>query len=235
MDLYYEQNVVNNNIDERLKRTKTLVVIRSVCGALGLFIVVSCALMIEYFWIFIILSFPFFAAAIIAGRINKRTNTEYDYVVDDEAINVYEIYFRCKRKLKHSVNLRLIESVGVFDSEGYKRAEHSNAKKLLALVNYDDEQSVMYILFNSEKGKKILFLEPDKGFITALRRAISSFSVFDKSIAELEKRLAQKELELVKQNAADDNEQTTIDSDAASATPNSGDAPENSSDGGEEK
>ncbi len=196
MDLYYEQNVVNNNIDERYKKTRTLNIARTICGVIGLFILVSSAMLIELFWVFILMAVPFFAAALILGHINKRNNTEYDYVLDDERLRISEIYFRQRRKLKHTVTLRSIESVGVFESEGYKKAERTAVKKILALVNYEDEKSVVYILFNTDKGKKILFIEPDRGFMISLRRVVSAMTVFDKSIAEFEKTLAKKESEL---------------------------------------
>ena len=184
MEMYYEQNVVNNNIDERAKKTKTLVIARSVCFMLGLFILISSAIMITFFWVFLLLAIPFFIAALFLGHINKRNNTEYDYVLDDENLRISEIYYRQRRKLKHTIRLRNIESVGVFDSDGYK--------KILALVNYDDEQNVIYILFRSDKGRRIIFIEPDLGFIMALRKVVSALTVFDKSISDYEKRLHQK-------------------------------------------
>ncbi len=193
MDIYYEQNVVNQNIDERTKKTKTLVIAKMICLIIGLFILVSSALLISFFWVFLIMAIPFFIAFWAIGYINKRNNTEYDYVIDGEFINITAIYFRERRKPKYKIRLRLVESVGVFDSEGYKKIERTAAKKHLALVNYDDEQSILYVLYNSDKGKHIIFLEPDRGFMIALRRCVAAITVFDKSITELEKRLTQKE------------------------------------------
>ncbi len=198
MELYYEQNVVNHNIDERAKKTKTLTVIKTVCLIGGVFMLVSSAL----YWGIAFFSIPLFIGFLIVSRLNKRNNTEYDYVVDDECIKISEIYFRSRRKLKYSISLRFIESVGVFDSEGYKKIERKATKKHLALVNYDDEKAVVYILSNTNKGKKLVFIEPDRGFIIALRRALSSsaLTVFDKSISDFEKYLAKREQELTGNN-----------------------------------
>lgn len=202
MELYFEQNVTNKNVDERTKRTKALIVAKTICMVLGVFALVSSAMLgdyfFNYFWIFILFAIPLFVAAFILGRINRRCNTEYDYVLDDEFLRVSEIYFRDQRKLKYSVRLRLIESVGVFDTEGYKKAERGTNKKILALVNYDDEDSILYICYKTDKGlRNILFLEPNKGFMISLRRALSvtALTVFDKSVSDLEKRLAKKEQE----------------------------------------
>ena len=191
MELFYEQTVTNNNIDERTKRTKTLTIAKTMCFVFGLFILVSCALYLNFFWIFILAAIPFFVASFILSRINKRNNTEYDYVLDDEYLKISEVYFRQTRKLKHSIRLRAVESVGVFDSEGYKKVERLATKKVLALVNYDDEKSILYMLYSTDKGKKIIFLEPDRGFMISLRRVVSAVNVFDKSISELEKRLTE--------------------------------------------
>ncbi len=191
MELFYEQTVTNNNIDERTKRTKTLTIAKTMCFVFGLFILVSCALYLNFFWIFILAAIPFFVASFILSRINKRNNTEYDYVLDDEYLKISEVYFRQTRKLKHTIRLRAVESVGVFDSEGYKKVERLATKKVLALVNYDDEKSILYMLYSTDKGKKIIFLEPDRGFMISLRRVVSAVNVFDKSISELEKRLTE--------------------------------------------
>lgn len=207
MDIYYEQNVVNHNIDDRTKKTKTLNIARMICLVLGLFILISSALLITLFWVFLLASLPFFAAYILIGRINKRNNTEYDYVIDGEFIIVSEIYFRERRKQKYKIRLRLIESVGVFDTDGYKKVERLAIKKRLALVNYEDEQSILYILYGTDKGKQLIFLEPDRGFMIALRRCVSAITVFDKSINDLEKRLSQKESEMI---ASDKTDKTNI-------------------------
>ncbi len=191
MELFYEQTVTNNNIDERTKRTKTLTIAKTMCFVFGLFILVSCALYLNLFWIFILAAIPFFVASFVLSRINKRNNTEYDYVLDDEYLKISEVYFRQTRKLKHTIRLRAVESVGVFDSEGYKKVERLATKKVLALVNYDDEKSILYMLYSTDKGKKIIFLEPDRGFMISLRRVVSAVNVFDKSISELEKRLTE--------------------------------------------
>ena len=191
MELFYEQTVTNNNIDERTKRTKTLTIAKTMCFVFGLFILVSCALYLNFFWIFILAAIPFFVASFILSRINKRNNTEYDYVLDDEYLKISEAYFRQTRKLKHTIRLRAVESVGVFDSEGYKKVERLATKKVLALVNYEDEKSILYMLYSTDKGKKIIFLEPDRGFMISLRRVVSAVNVFDKSISELEKRLTE--------------------------------------------
>ncbi len=191
MELFYEQTVTNNNIDERTKRTKTLTIAKTMCFVFGLFILVSCALYLNFFWIFILAAIPFFVASFVLSRINKRNNTEYDYVLDDEYLKISEVYFRQTRKLKHTIRLRAVESVGVFDSEGYKKVERLATKKVLALVNYEDEKSILYMLYSTDKGKKIIFLEPDRGFMISLRRVVSAVNVFDKSISELEKRLTE--------------------------------------------
>lgn len=202
MELYFEQNVTNKNVDERTKRTKALAIAKSVCMILGVLTITASGMLgdlfFHFFWIFLLLAIPFFVAMYILGRINKRNNTEYDYVIDDECIMISEIYFRERRKLKHTIRLRLIESIGVFDSEGYKKASIGVNKKILALVNYDDEDSIAYVCYKTSKGaRNMCFIEPNVGFIMALRRALSSNSllVFDKSIHDLEKRLAQKERE----------------------------------------
>lgn len=230
MELYFEQNVTNKNVDERTKRTKTLIVAKSICMVLGVFVLISSAMLgnlfWSLFWIFLLFSIPFFVATFILGRINKRYNTEYDYVLDDEFIKISEIYFRERRKIKHTIRLRFIESVGVFDSEGYKKLERNVSKKILALVNYDDEESIVYICYKTDNGvRKILFIEPNKGFMIALRRALSTsaLTVFDKSVSDLEKRLAQKEQEEAMRIIDEDDDYDESEDDASDELENDDD------------
>lgn len=199
MEQYYEQNVVNKNIDERIKKTRTLTIAKTFCTVAAIGILLTSILFVvddsfvAWLGILSVTSVPFIIAAVIIGRINKRNNTEYDYVIDDEYLKVSEIYFRERRKLKHSVRLRSVESAGMFGSEGYKKIESKAEKKILALVNYDNEKTILYLLYSTEKGRRILFLEPDRGFMIALRRVVSAVNIFDKSMTELEKNLETEE------------------------------------------
>lgn len=212
MELYYEQNVVNNRMDESNKKTKTLNIIKTCCWVLGVMIIVSSAMMISFFWVFLLLAVPFFVGAFLLSRINKRYNTEYDYVLDDEKLIVSEIYFRSRRKLKHKIRLRTIESVGVFDSDGYNRVKNTVSKRITAIVNYEDEKSILYIVYNSDKGKKMIFLEPDRGFLSTLRRALPSVSIFDKSVSDLDKYLLKKEADIYKKPTNTPDEQLNKES-----------------------
>ncbi len=199
MEQYYEQNVVNKNIDERIKKTRTLTIAKTFCTVAAIGILLTSILFVvddsfvAWLGILSVTSVPFIIAAVIIGRINKRNTTEYDYVIDDEYLKVSEIYFRERRKLKHSVRLRSVESAGMFGSEGYKKIESKAEKKILALVNYDNEKTILYLLYSTEKGRRIMFLEPDRGFMIALRRVVSAVNIFDKSMTELEKNLETEE------------------------------------------
>lgn len=200
MDIYYEQNVVNNNIDEQQRKTKSLSFAKMACMCIGVFLILTGAMFFGLWWVVItaiMIAVPFFVAAIIIGKINKRNNMEYDYVLTDESLSVSEIYYRARRKLKHKIALRNIESIGSFNSDAYKRAQATAVKKQLALVNYEDEKFILYVLYHTDKGKKILFLEPDRGFIGALRRCITSaYGIIDKSVTELDMHLARRDAEI---------------------------------------
>lgn len=201
MEQYYEQNVTNNNIDNRTKRTKTLTVAKSVCLVLGIAPLLMTAMflmneaLLFIVFILIALAIPFFVAAIVINYFNKRNNTEYDYVIDGEKITISEIYYRQNRKLKYTIQLRSIESVGTFDSVGYKKVQNNAVKKHLALVNYDDEKVIVYIYYYTPKGKKIIFIEPNRGFVIALKRSVAALTVFDESMDDLIKLLEDREAE----------------------------------------
>lgn len=217
MELYYEQNVVNKNIDEHAKKTKILSFAKTACIILAIFSFLSGAIFIGnnqallIMILFMSAAIPFAAAAFVLGKINKKHNTEYDYMIDDEQIKISAVYFRTKRKPLYTIRLRTIESVGVFESDSYQKAAATAAKKHLALVNYENEKSIIYILFNGEKGKQILFIEPDRGFMITLRRAVATFGIFDKSVAEFERMLAIAEGPIKKPKTDDPSEDDNAD------------------------
>ena len=200
MEQYYEQNVTNKDIDRRTKRTKTLSIARTVCIILGVAPLIMTAMFIlgeSLFMIFVLIGIavPFFVAALVIGHFNKRNNTEYDYVIDGEKITVSEIYYRQTRKVKYTIPLRAIESVGTFDSNGYKKVQDNAVKKQLAIVNYDDDKAIVYLYYFTEKGRKILFIEPDRGFVIALKRSVAALTVFDDSMNDFIKLLDKREAE----------------------------------------
>ncbi len=201
MEQFYEQNVVNKNIDERIKKTKALTIAKTVCIVIAVFVLSASMMFVTddsfgfILGILFVVDIPFAVAAVIISYFNKRNNTEYDYTIDSEYLKISEIYYRERRKLKYSILLRTIESVGMFASEGYMKNQARASKKQLALVNYNDEESVIYILYCTEKDRRMIFIEPDRGFMIALRRAVSAITVFDKSIADFEQLLDEKEEE----------------------------------------
>lgn len=195
MEQYYEQNVVNYGIDNISKRTRILSILRMICFGLSIAILFLGITMLN--WILAIAAIPSFAVGCVLGHYNKRANTEYDYVLDNEKLCIAEIYYRMRRKQKYKISLRSIESVGAYGSDGYKRAAGSVKKKHLALVNFDDEKTVLYIVYKNDKGKFMIFLEPDRTFMLTLRRVVSAIQLFDSSVSELERCLSVKQAEII--------------------------------------
>lgn len=197
MEQYYEQNVINREIDRISRRTRTFSILRMICFGLSIAILIFGTAMIKVYWIFVIAVIPSFAIGCVIGHYNKRANTEYDYVLDNEMLRIAEIYYRMRRKLKYNISLSSIESVGAYGSEGYKRNANSVKKKYLALVNFDDENAVLYIVYKTDKGRFMIFLEPDRTFMLTLRRVVSAIRLFDNSVSDLERRLSAKQAEII--------------------------------------
>lgn len=212
MEQYYEQNVINHEMDKISNRTRTLSILRLVCFGLSVAILFFGATMLKIYWVFVIAAIPSFAIGLVIGHFNKRANTEYDYVLDNDQISVAAIYYRARRKLKYKIDLRTVESVGAYGSEGYKRNAETVKKKQLALVNFDDEKAVLYIVYNTDKGRFMIFLEPDRTFMLTLRRVVSAIKLFDSSVSDLEKHLSAKQAEII---AAATKKSTMVDTDEA--------------------
>lgn len=192
-NLYFEQNLISRDFETRQRKNKTNNIVSTAIFAIGIVIIMSCVFTIglDNGWIIIIAliaaSLPFFAISILMNRYAKKRSTEYDYTITDTTITISAVYFRSQRKLLYKIESTQILSVGKFGSQACLRAEKSVEDKRLAVVNYDDENSIAYILYNRPKdGKKVLlFIEPSKEFMINLRRAVSRYEVFDDSVKEI--------------------------------------------------
>lgn len=192
MNLYYEQNLLNRKYDTIARKNKTSGIVRTIMLGIAFMLIMSNILVIgtEGAWIVVLVllgaSVPFIAVFFVITRIMKLRSTEYDYVINDNLITITAVFFRDARKVKYKINNQQISLIGQYGSDAYKRAENLASKKQYALVNYDDEQAIAFILYTDNKGEKnILFFEPSKDFISALRRAISKYEVFDSSVKDL--------------------------------------------------
>lgn len=192
-NVFYEQNVIKRDIDERTKKTQTLTVAKTVLLMLGVLIDSSVFFLIgmetaQFFLFFFVLlgaSVPFYVVSLLLGKANKKANTEYDYSLVETRLTVSAVFFRDRRKKLYEIDTAAMISIGAFVSETYKKYDNDNVKKVFALANYDDEDAVAYLVFDTPKGRMLMFFEPDSGMIAALRRAVGRFDVFDSSIKKV--------------------------------------------------
>lgn len=192
-NIYYEQNLTSFDFEKLQKKNKITVSVSTALFGVGILLIMCCffAIGVEGAVIIIISlicsSIPFFGASILLNRIAKKRLTEYDYVISDTTLSVSAVYARSQRKLLYKIESPQIISVGKFGSDACVRAEKSATHRKVAVVNFNDEDAISYILYNSDKdGKKVLlFIEPSKELIINLRRSISRYEVFDESVASL--------------------------------------------------
>ena len=121
MEIFYEQNVANPNIDKHKKRTVVLSVLRIVLLAIG----IIAGLFLLGFGVqigkgalttviqlgMVVLSVaPFVLTYILLGRFLRNSNTEYDYILNGDVLRIVSVVRRTKRKL--SATVRIASVVG---------------------------------------------------------------------------------------------------------------------------
>ncbi|MCI8412686.1 MAG: hypothetical protein HFE47_01130 [Clostridia bacterium] len=194
MEIFYEQNVANPNIDKHKKRTVVLSVLRIVLLAIG----IIAGLFLLGFGVqigkgalttviqlgMVVLSVaPFVLTYILLGRFLRNSNTEYDYILNGDVLRIVSVVRRTKRKLSATVRIASVESIGRITGEAYDRyAASKDIKKKFALCNYDNEEKIVYIRYRSEGENFLLHIEPDDEMIASLRKSLPRMGIMDKSM-----------------------------------------------------
>ena len=192
MDIYFEQSLDNPNIDKHKKRTKTCVVIRYVCMAvviilamLGLTWFISVKSVGDFFMstLFVILMMaPFILTYIFLGRMIANSNLEFDYLINGSMFRIVKVVNRKKRKKLVELNVSSFESLGHISSEAYDRyAGSKDVKKVFALTDYENEDTIYYIYYTLNGTKYLLHIAPNNDMIMALRKSVARITILDKS------------------------------------------------------
>lgn len=192
MDVYFEQSLTNDNIDKHSKRTKTLTVIRYVCIAvIVLIVLLAITLLIDIssvasFFVSLLLVLlmmaPFVLTYILLGRMIANGNLEFDYLLNGSMFRIVKVINRKKRKKLVELNVSSFESLGHISSEAYDRyAGSRDVKKIFALTDYENEDTVYYIYYTLNGTKYLLHIAPNNEMIMALRKSVGRITVLDKS------------------------------------------------------
>lgn len=192
MDVYFEQSLINENIDKHSKRTRTLTVIRYVCiAAIVLIVLLAITLLLDIssvasFFVSLLLVLlmlsPFVVTHILLGRLIANGNLEFDYLLNGSMFRIVKVINRKKRKKLVELNVSSFESLGHISSEAYDRyAGSRDVKKLFALTDYENEDTVYYIYYTLNGNKYLLHIAPNNEMIMALRKSVGRITVLDKS------------------------------------------------------
>lgn len=193
MEVYCEQSLNNQNIDKHKKRTLVLKITR--------YILVAIAIVIGYLFIFtpgdkgwgvilmnviftILCMIPFVLAFIFIGKFIKKSNIEYDYLINGNIFRIVSVVNRLKRKKLLETSISNFETIGRITNESYERfANDKSIKKIYAITDFEDESEVCYIYYTADGVKYLLHITPNEEMTVALRRSVGRISVFDKNFS----------------------------------------------------
>lgn len=130
--------------------------------------------------IILLIEMPLLGCYFLFRQLAKRY-FEYDYCICDDILKIARISNNLDRKTVADVNLCDIENIGIYKSDSYSLAETS-ADKIESYACNATSPFYVYIAATCEGKRKILILEYDYLFITALRRAMKRESAFDKDM-----------------------------------------------------
>lgn len=189
MEAFYEQNLINNAINEHSRRTRIWVIVSKILWGLGIAILIVFAVFAiavkNFIYLLIGAGFcvPFILPAFLLGVYIKKTNCEYDYILAGDTLRIVCVMRRLKRKLVETIPLSSVVTVGSILSESYeKNLASKDIKKKYAICDYEAVDKIAYILYRSNGEKIMTHIEPDEGLIAALRKCLPRVGVVDKSL-----------------------------------------------------
>ncbi len=192
MEVYFEKNVTNDNIDRHRTRNVIFQVLRIVFIALfivmlyfnltykGFTLEAGVAFLILAIFISLLeIALPL-VGIIIFHRLINVLNAEYDYFIVGTTFRVVRVFNRVKRKTFLELPLDSIAMIGLVESESYNRYK---ADKRVKTINAycNDNSALGYFYVTRDGDKKLLLLELDKNFIINLKKCLNS-TIFDKSV-----------------------------------------------------
>lgn len=202
MEVFFEKNVVNENIDRHKKRNVVFNVIRIISIVIlivEIYFILSFqgipvdqgawAVVLSIFSSLIIIAPPI-ASIIVFSMLLSRLNAEYDYYIAGDVFRVMQVINRKKRKKFTEFSVSAISELGILESENFERY---NADKTIKKLNaFCNEDSLLgYVYFTVDGEKKLLILELDEEFLLALRKALP-MSVLDGSAKKILHEAAKK-------------------------------------------
>ena len=195
MEIFFEKNVVNENIDKHKKRNVVFNVIRIlsiVILVIEIYFILSfqgipvdqgaLAVVLSIFSS-VIMILPPITSIVLFSLLLSRFNAEYDYYIAGDVFRVMQVLNRKKRKKFLEASMSAISEIGTLESENFERYNiDKSIKKMNAFCN--DDSLLGYIYFSLDGEKKLLILELDDEFLFALRKALP-MSVLDNSVKKI--------------------------------------------------
>ncbi len=188
MDIYYEMNVTNENIDKHQKRNK---VFKALKIASIVWLVLTGIFIFGFFQFgdrnvlgivieLALLLAPPICSILLFRHLLNNLNCEYDYYITDDKFRIVKVVNRVKRKKLLETPLSSFVSVGSVESENFVR--YGNDKSVKLVTAYcNDENFPIYVYFNDDVDKKLLIIETDEKLLIALRRSLNS-TVIEKDL-----------------------------------------------------
>lgn len=199
MEVFYEKNVVNNDIDKHKKRNIVLNVLR----VLSVAMIIAAAAFVFNFQAFpvssggLALALSVAVAVLIVGapvlftvlltKLMGRLNSEFDYYILGDSFRIVRVINRKKRKKVAEFPLSSVSAVGLVESENFDRyAADRTVRRLTAACN---EDAVLLYIYVASGERMLVIVEADDELKIALRRSLP-LSVFDDTLKKIDLRSA---------------------------------------------
>ncbi|MFA6309444.1 MAG: hypothetical protein WC677_06860 [Clostridia bacterium] len=154
-------------IEKIVKKQKGMKEYISMAGIILLIPVVSVLLsMIDFFRsiLFVVIIFMIYGAWILVSNLN----TEFEYIVTNDEIDIDKIINQKRRKRIISVSCKLFDIVAKVNSENYSDDVKSIQKKFITCSSMDSPD-LYFATLNYKNERAVIYFEPDERMLKALK------------------------------------------------------------------
>lgn len=184
MNLYFEKNVINENMRDNPAKGKTFETLRIIVTAIMIVVLTFLLWYVQWTdanWLFNVALFsivlgPSITLILVFGRLLKKHCCEYDYIISNNELKIIRIYNYKKRETILTLDLSNALRIGFTSEDDFKQCEEKSEKKVAGFCNINEDY--LYV-FGTIKGiNTLLICEFDADFITALKKSVASYGVF---------------------------------------------------------
>ena len=120
-------------------------------------------------------AFGYFFAFVVVGAgygayyLVRILNTEYEYIIVNDSMDIDKITAKASRKTLLTVDLHTVEEYGEADERAFSRLKDMDFAKVQDFTSHVQAPGRWYLIYSDNGNRSMLFLEPNDKMLSGFR------------------------------------------------------------------